>query len=299
MNAFTDTPGIPKIADSPSVAVAEMLVLMAILFGAAACYSAGSWTWRHRSKWKGRVKAICRRPWHLEDCIFLGAVVILCYLVLLVLARTGITSSWENPGEVSMVSLVLQTALMPLCGLVAVIFLAARNGTTIRRAFGIGIHRPRVSLRLAMYAYLAAIPPVIAAGVVYMRILTLIGSPLTPQPVVDLLADTDAPLTAMTYLAGTAVIIAPIFEEIIFRGIALPILLRRFPPLVAICLVSLLFAALHFHTPSFAALFTISSAFSIAYIWTGSLTVSIYMHAIFNAANIGILVLTRGSILTH
>ena len=43
---------------------------------------------------------------------------------------------------------------------------------------------------------------------------------------------------------------------------------------------------MHFHLPSFAALFLLSGALCLAYWRTGSLWVSIGMHTIFNAVSI-------------
>ena len=45
----------------------------------------------------------------------------------------------------------------------------------------------------------------------------------------------------------------------------------------------LLFAAVHAHLPSFAPLFVLGICFAIAYEWSGSLLVSMTMHALFNA----------------
>jgi membrane protease YdiL (CAAX protease family) len=52
---------------------------------------------------------------------------------------------------------------------------------------------------------------------------------------------------------------------------------------VGITVSSLLFAAVHAHLPSFAPLFVLGSCFAIAYEWSGSILVSMTMHALFNA----------------
>jgi membrane protease YdiL (CAAX protease family) len=46
---------------------------------------------------------------------------------------------------------------------------------------------------------------------------------------------------------------------------------------------ALLFAAVHAHLPSFAPLFVLGICFTIAYEWSGSILVSMTMHALFNA----------------
>ncbi len=72
------------------------------------------------------------------------------------------------------------------------------------------------------------------------------------------------------------------------RGVFLPV----FPvwrgetilwPRVGVVASALLFAAVHAHLPSFAPLFVLGICFTIAYEWSGSLLVSMTMHALFNA----------------
>ena len=46
---------------------------------------------------------------------------------------------------------------------------------------------------------------------------------------------------------------------------------------------AILFAAVHAHLPTFAPLFVLGACFTIAYEWSGSILVSMTMHALFNA----------------
>src|SRR6059036_2683736 len=80
-----------------------------------------------------------------------------------------------------------------------------------------------------------------------------------------------------------AVAIAPVVEEFLFRFFIYGVLKRYFGRLLGITFSALLFAAAHAHLPSFAPLFVLGSCFAIAYEWSGSLLVSMTMHAIFNA----------------
>jgi membrane protease YdiL (CAAX protease family) len=80
-----------------------------------------------------------------------------------------------------------------------------------------------------------------------------------------------------------AVAVAPIAEEFVFRFFLYGVLRRYVGRIVALVLSSLLFAAVHAHLPSFVPLFVLGSCFTLAYEWSGSLLVSMTMHAIFNA----------------
>ena len=90
-----------------------------------------------------------------------------------------------------------------------------------------------------------------------------------------------------------AAVVAPVFEECVFRGIALPLLARALGVGPAVFLSSLLFASIHFHMASMAPLLVIAVAFALAYIYSGSLWVPITMHATFNAVNLALLLVIR------
>ena len=92
---------------------------------------------------------------------------------------------------------------------------------------------------------------------------------------------------------AVGIVLAPVSEELLFRGIGLPLLIRRIGVWPAVCLLSLFFAALHLHIPSLIPLFLIGAAFSLAYLYTGAIAVPIAMHVIFNAVNIGLMFLLR------
>ena len=82
-------------------------------------------------------------------------------------------------------------------------------------------------------------------------------------------------------LLATAV--APIAEEFIFRFFLYGVIRRYFGRSIGLIISALLFAAVHAHLPSFAPLFVLGACFALAYEWSGSLLVSMTMHATFNA----------------
>ena len=80
-----------------------------------------------------------------------------------------------------------------------------------------------------------------------------------------------------------AIAIAPLVEEFIFRFFLYGVMRRYFGRSIGVVVSSLLFAAVHAHLPAFAPLFVLGSCFAIAYEWSGSILVSMTMHALFNA----------------
>ena len=83
-----------------------------------------------------------------------------------------------------------------------------------------------------------------------------------------------------------AVFIAPIVEEVLFRGILLPLLARTIGPGPALALTSLSFAAIHADIGSLPALALLAVALSLAFARTRSLCVPIAMHMLFNGINL-------------
>jgi membrane protease YdiL (CAAX protease family) len=90
-------------------------------------------------------------------------------------------------------------------------------------------------------------------------------------------------------IAIAAGFVAPVLEELMFRGLLLRALRRRFMPEVAIGISALVFALAHPlldpHLGTFAlvpALFALGAISGIAATWTGELSVSIALHIGFN-----------------
>jgi membrane protease YdiL (CAAX protease family) len=87
-----------------------------------------------------------------------------------------------------------------------------------------------------------------------------------------------------------AVVIAPILEELAFRGILQPWLRRIVGPGPAVLLSSLIFAIAHFNAwPAPIALFVLALFLGFLAQRTTSLVPSMVLHATFNAANMAIL----------
>jgi len=83
-----------------------------------------------------------------------------------------------------------------------------------------------------------------------------------------------------------AVVLAPVIEELIFRGFFFGLLRSRWGTLPALVFSSLVFAGYHFNLTVFLPLFFTSMAFGYIYSRTGSIYFSMLSHAIFNGMNL-------------
>jgi uncharacterized protein len=141
----------------------------------------------------------------------------------------------------------------------------------------------KVSFRRAVSSgivlLLAAWPLIILAEAVTQG---SFGSGSSRQEIVDLF-NSSRTIQERIAIIVLAVVVAPLSEEFIFRFFIYGVLRRYFGITVGLVFNSFLFAAAHTHLPSAAPLFVLGGCFTLAYEWSGSLLVSMTMHALFNS----------------
>lgn len=109
------------------------------------------------------------------------------------------------------------------------------------------------------------------------------NDPGTQEIVKMLMESNDAILKAFIVLS--AVVVAPLFEELVFRGVIYPVLKRYSDRFFAAIITSLMFAAVHGSVPALLPLFVLALLLTAAYEFTGCLWVPVAMHALFNGIN--------------
>ncbi len=149
----------------------------------------------------------------------------------------------------------------------------------------------------ALRRWLAILPILWFAAFVWQFLLNAFGHAPDLQNAIRLFLDSDdTRMRALFFFF--AVVLAPVAEEGLFRGILLPLLVRRTGAFAGLALTTIGFAALHGDLGTFLPLAVFSIALSLAYARTGTLWVPMAMHALFNAANLAlILALIRAGIL--
>jgi membrane protease YdiL (CAAX protease family) len=88
------------------------------------------------------------------------------------------------------------------------------------------------------------------------------------------------------YLGFFAVVLAPVAEEFIFRGVLFPYIKQLGFPKLAWIGLSLVFALIHGDAAVFIPLFVLSLALTYLYEKTDCLLAPIFAHALFNAVNL-------------
>ena len=119
-----------------------------------------------------------------------------------------------------------------------------------------------------------------------MLLATLLSALWMPQveqlhSAVDLsLARSD--LVGLIVMGLAAVVVAPVAEELLFRGLVLRQIRQRLGPLPALLTSSLLFAAMHGDPSQMLTYTVLGAGFGLGYLWSGSLWTPVVMHALWN-----------------
>ncbi len=142
-----------------------------------------------------------------------------------------------------------------------------------------------VVVALGTILMLAAYPLIALADAITQR---LLGSGSSKQSIVELFNGSRT-IEQRIIIIIFAVAVAPAAEEFLFRFFLYGVLKRYVGRFFGLTANALLFAAVHTHLPSFAPLFVLGSCFTIAYEWSGSILVSMTMHALFNSVSLTLL----------
>ena len=265
----------------------EIIEIYLVLFiaGLAAIYFFVRNRWRQTARdWAGIIFRVSCRPWSWIDLsVIVGAVTSLSVIFAFFL-RGKIQPDSFAPLAISM-------AITHGTVLLAILAIAGFRRVRLRSAFGGGSHRFLRDIGTGTIGYLSMIVVVCPAMFATAIILKLLHREPAPQEILGLFAMQKS-VFAKVYFAVWTVLIAPVAEEMLFRGILLPLLLRVLPSALAIAVVSLGFAGLHGDVTAFLPLFTVSVSLCLAFLTTESLVVSITMHALFNSVTTAVLLLT-------
>lgn len=174
--------------------------------------------------------------------------------------------------------------------LVILIAIGRRRKRSWAQDFGMERRRLRV-IPFALAIYLAMLPAFGLATMLYNNLLEhVFGVEVDMQGVAQLIAESHTWVRIGLILIST--VAAPLYEELVFRGVLFPYLIRRIGFVPAVLMVSVLFGGMHFHLPTLFPLFLLSIVLCFAYWRTGTLWISIGLHALFNSVSIAVLLLT-------
>jgi membrane protease YdiL (CAAX protease family) len=202
----------------------------------------------------------------------IAAVLLIGWFVLNVIAAAKVqnavfqTRDLLITGGFSLAVVSILTALLQLRGF-SVMSLGGFSGPSFGRI-----------VSTAAVLLFAAYPLIFAADGISRFVL---GEGSSKQQIVQMFTGSET-LQQRVLIILLAITIAPFAEEFIFRFFLYGVLKRYMGRGPGLVLNALLFGAVHVHLPSLLPLFVLGGCFTLAYEWSGSILVSMTMHALFN-----------------
>jgi membrane protease YdiL (CAAX protease family) len=231
-----------------------------------------------------------KRPWQPELVLmFIGALFAsfcLASLAAMALQATGV-AAFKSPD--SFANVLLGTLSMQGATWILMFIFLRLHEVDWRDAFG--LREPNLTRSLLLTAGILLPILVVIWPLQNLSILLLmkLGYPPENQRAVEMLLDAQSNW-ALGYFVFFAVVIAPVAEEFVFRGMLFPLVRQLGGPKLAWIGVSLLFALIHFDAAIFVPLFVLALIFTWLYEKTGCLAAPVLAHSLFNAANLILLI---------
>jgi len=225
-------------------------------------------------------RVISEKPWRAEAVLVLGAGM----LVIVSLSSIGASLVQDRTSAPRFVGFVLSTLVGQCLAAILVHFFLRYHGIRWREFLGINRRRAMLLVPVGLLTALIVMPVGWATAELSSRIITRLHQQPKQQVVVEVLESaTDPGQRAVFALA--AIIMAPLIEETMFRGILYPFLKQQGYRRLAFWGTSLLFAAIHMDLPRFLPLFLLALVLTALYEWTDAMIAPITAHAAFNAIN--------------
>ena len=274
--------GLLSETTQPDISIIDFLPLAIIVSGLAIM---GNWLFRCGG-FSSLKKAPVRRN-TLPIYVGFAAIVLWLCLAVFLMLFVGMLPQ-DAPGWITELITYLMSLMMEVAFIMVFLWLAQTHFVRGLKGFGLN---PKTILRDLKMApvHLIAVYPLIIFGLMIVLAIgqVLFGQDWSIEPHQSLLTMSgDSPLILKIVTIAFAVILAPIFEEMMFRGIFQSVLStstgHRW---IAIIATSIIFTLQH-PGQHCLAIFSLSVGLGYAYERSGSLFRSIFMHMLFNSISV-------------
>jgi membrane protease YdiL (CAAX protease family) len=213
---------------------------------------------------------------------FPEAMIIPVMAITLLFALMAVGQGAETPQHVSATALLKGALVYALVMICTVLGCLSYARTGLKKAFTEGSESWLRAWGKGLRYGVEIIPAILVVSMVFSTVGEALGFDMRGQQIFDCLDDATVPFGVRAALIIFAVGVAPVVEELVFRGLLLPIVLRGRTFLFSALLTSLYFSLMHLHAPSLLPLLLLSVGFSAGYAATGSILTPIAMHMVFN-----------------
>ena len=200
----------------------------------------------------------------------------------------------KDPSSIGLVDILLSNIIFIIVGAIIFALASFSRGRKPKHVFGLRKRSKKYIIIITMAGMFVAYIAVFIGSVVSNFLLST-GEPKKEnlQEIVQTLMTNDD-ISLKIAIALSAIIFAPLIEEVIFRGYLYPVIKRFSHPIFSCVITSLLFAVIHSNLEGLIPLFLLAIVLTIFYEISKSIWVPILMHACFNGVNtISILILTN------
>jgi membrane protease YdiL (CAAX protease family) len=233
------------------------------------------------------------KPWRTDAVFFFLGVQACCFffgsLAIALLQKAGVAGfkDMSDPGCILLGTLCMQGATWVLMGI-----FFYQNDISWREALGFQKGNLLSSLLLAFATVVLVLFVALWLQSITVELMEKMHWKAKDEAAVTLLSNVSSPAMEI-YLTLFTVVIAPVAEEFIFRGVLYPFIKQLGYPKTALIGVSLLFAFIHWDVAIFIPLFLLALALTWLYEKTDNLMAPIFAHALFNGINLTILDLQK------
>ena len=164
-----------------------------------------------------------------------------------------------------------------------------QSSISLADAFGFNLKNTGRCLLLGLVTGMVLVHIARTLALMSSVLIQAFGDQVEPQKLVTLIAEESANqenIGTLIFFVVMAVAVAPVAEEILFRGILYPAVKQLGHPRVAVIGTALLFALFHVNLLTFASLTAVALALIALYEFTDNLLAPITAHAVFNASNL-------------
>jgi len=234
---------------------------------------------------------LSHKPWNPESLLWLG-----CAFMLALAPGAALAGRFETG---SIAQMAANVTALPVAILVAVaVWLQAsrrvyRSPIQLADTFGFNRRNTGRCMLLGLGTGLGLVLIAMALALLTSRLLQALGNQAEPQKLVSLIAEEAAKpdqTGLLIFFVVMAVAVAPVAEEILFRGILYPAIKQIGHPRAAAIGTALLFALFHVNLLTFASLTAVALVLIALYEFTDNLLAPITAHAVFNASNLIMLI---------
>jgi membrane protease YdiL (CAAX protease family) len=241
---------------------------------------------------------LSEKKWEPVQVLMLGALVMLslCGGVLLAAVANQLAKPYVTHSHASLMTLLITAIGFQGAAFMWVHFFLLKHEVTWGEAFGFARGNAGRCIIVAVGSMPVVLAGVLALSLMSQHVLQVLAEywqvnwlKPKPQNAVELLRQ-QWPAYLIVLQGLVTVVLAPVAEEILFRGILYTVIKQRGHAIAAASISSLLFALIHFYPVGFLSLMFLSIALIAAYEWTKNLLAPILIHALFNAINFVVIV---------